>query len=111
MTKLSRKKMKNKDGHTIKYHIFKFLMSCKGWWKSKMKLKKGGRYIGGAHNYPCIFRGGHTFYESKQGIEKTYGIVFFSNENVDYPYWQMGIFEWRPFGGEEVNITREEMLN
>ena len=100
--------MKNKDGHTIKYIIFKFLMSCKGWWKSVIVLKKGNQYIGGAHDYPCIYRGGHTFYESQQGIEPTYGIYFFQTKNVNYPYWQMGLYDWRPFYGEEIK-TSENM--
>ena len=80
----------------IKYHIVKFIFSVIGFFRVLFKFKKGHKYYGGIQpNTESIYRGNRTFYETINGVEKNFGVMFYNTRNKQYKYWELGLFKWR----------------
>jgi len=80
---------------TFKYNILKTYLSVKGWFRTKFFFEELETYRGGSKNYVSIYRGNRTFYEQENQSVPTFGVQYYSTRNKQYPYWQLGMFEWK----------------
>lgn len=78
---------------TLKYTVYKFLMSIKGWWRVKYYFKHG-KYYNSEHVKDRRFmynKGREFFYVINKQVAP--GVIFYSQDKKTYKYWEIGILD------------------
>lgn len=84
--------MKNKEPFRRK--IVRFYFSVKGWFRCR-KMKFGEYYVS-RHipNSRFMYRGKRTFYQAI-AASPCPGVIYTDQKKKVYPYWQIGIFDFK----------------